>query len=75
MLHMRWFWYVVLALSLLLLSPFILLLRVYERVPRWRAAPHPPYFIPEHPASAQAWAEQMERARRLQEHEENEGAS
>mgnify|MGYP001593104757 CR=1 FL=1 len=69
---MRWLGYTLLAITLLMLSPFILLLAAYERVQLWRTGVRPTYFIPEHPASAQRWAEQMEHARRLQAHEESE---
>ena len=62
--------YVFIALGLLALSPFTVGIAVIEWWHVWRHGRAPTYFIPEHPESARAWAERMERGRKIQEREE-----
>ncbi len=69
----RWIGYFFLALAFLVLSPVILLIGVLEWIRIWRRGPWPNPFLPEDPASAGAWAEKMERGRRLQAEEERDG--
>lgn len=62
-----------LALGFILMGPVILAIAVSERVRLWRHGPAPTPFPPEHPESARAWADTMERGRRLQAQEDRDG--
>ena len=64
--------YVVLGVMVACLLPLIALIAARDWWHLWRGhVLHMDYFIKEHPASEQAWREQMSRAREMQRREED----
>ncbi len=63
--------WLIFGVAILMLSPIIMVIAGLDWWLYWRqGGPAANYFPPEHPDSARAWAETMERGRRIQAKEE-----